>query len=187
MSAQLCPKLGDPVDCRPPGSSVRGTLQARTLERTAVSSSREDLPDPGIKPAPLGFCALAGVFFTSVPPGKPYSQEEKAMAPHSSALAWKIPWTEEPGRLQSMGSLRVGHDWETSLSLFTFMHWRRKWHPQDIIKSRQIIIIWLLKKKEEEEKEWEGRWRERNWILVPEWVLGKRIPKVSDAQRGLHH
>ena len=34
----------------------------------------------------------------------------KAMAPHSSTLAWKIPWTEEPGRLQSMGSLRVGHD-----------------------------------------------------------------------------
>ena len=35
---------------------------------------------------------------------------EKAMAPHSSTLAWKIPWTEEPGRLQSMGSLRVGHN-----------------------------------------------------------------------------
>ena len=35
---------------------------------------------------------------------------EKAMAPHSSTLAWKIPWTEEPGRLQSMGSLRIGHD-----------------------------------------------------------------------------
>ena len=52
---------------------------------------------------------------------------EKAMAPHSSTLAWKIPWTEEPGRLQSMGSLRVGHNWVTSLSLFTFMHWRRKW------------------------------------------------------------
>ena len=43
---------------------------------------------------------------------------EKVMAPHSSTLAWKIPWTEEPGRLQSMGSLRVGHDWVTSLSLF---------------------------------------------------------------------
>ena len=54
---------------------------------------------------------------------------EKAMAPHSSTLAWKIPWTEEPGSLQSMGSLRVGHDWGTSLSLFTFMHWRRKWQP----------------------------------------------------------
>ena len=50
-----------------------------------------------------------------------------ATAPHSSTLAWKIPWTEEPGGLQSMGSLRVGHDWATSLSLFTFMHWRRKW------------------------------------------------------------
>ena len=41
------------------------------------------------------------------------------MAPHSSTLAWKIPWTEDPGRLQSVGSLRVGHDWATSLSLFT--------------------------------------------------------------------
>ena len=43
--------------------------------------------------------------------------EEKAMAPHSSTLAWKIPRTEERGRLQSMGLLRVGHDWATSLSL----------------------------------------------------------------------
>ena len=54
---------------------------------------------------------------------------EKAMAPRSSTLAWKIPWMEEPGRLKSMGSQRVGHDWATSLSLFTFMHWRRKWQP----------------------------------------------------------
>ena len=57
---------------------------------------------------------------------------EKAMAPHSSTLAWKIAWTEEPGRLQSMGPLRVGHDWATSLSLFTFMHWRRKWQPTPV-------------------------------------------------------
>ena len=54
---------------------------------------------------------------------------EKAMAPHSSTLAWRIPWMEEPGGLQSMASRRVGHDWVTSLSLFTFMHWRRKWQP----------------------------------------------------------
>ena len=54
------------------------------------------------------------------------------MAPHSSTLAWKIPWTEEPRRLQSMGSLRVGHNWATSLSLFTFMHWRRKWQPTPV-------------------------------------------------------
>ena len=45
---------------------------------------------------------------------------EKEMATHASVLAWKIPWVEEPGRLQSMGSRRVGHDWATSLSLFTF-------------------------------------------------------------------
>ena len=43
------------------------------------------------------------------------------MAPHSSTLAWKIPWTEEPGAPQSMRSLRVGQDSATSLSLFTFM------------------------------------------------------------------
>ena len=54
---------------------------------------------------------------------------EKAMATHSNTLAWKIPWTEEPARLQSMGSLGVGHDWATSLLLFTCMHWRRKWQP----------------------------------------------------------
>ena len=56
----------------------------------------------------------------------------KTMAPHSNTLAWKIPWTEEPGRLQSMGSLLVGHDRATSLSLFTFMHWRRKWQPTPV-------------------------------------------------------
>ena len=57
---------------------------------------------------------------------------EKAMAPHSSTLAWKIPWTEEPGRLQSMGSLGVGHYWATYLSFFTFMLWRRKWQPTPV-------------------------------------------------------
>ena len=57
---------------------------------------------------------------------------EKVMATHSSTLAWKIPWMEEPGRLQSMGSLRVQHDWATSLSLFIFMHRRRKWQPTPV-------------------------------------------------------
>ena len=55
-------------------------------------------------------------------------EAEKAMAPYSTILTWKISWMKEPSRLQSMGSLRVGHGWETSLSLFTFMYWRRKWH-----------------------------------------------------------
>ena len=57
---------------------------------------------------------------------------EKAMSSHSSTLAWKIPWAEEPGRLQSMGLRRVGHNWAISLSLFTFMHWRRKWQPTPV-------------------------------------------------------
>ena len=57
---------------------------------------------------------------------------EKAMAPHSSTLAWKIPWVEERGRLQSMWSRRV-----TSLSLFAFMHWRRKWQPTPVFLPRE--------------------------------------------------
>ena len=65
------------------------------------------------------FCnfVLVGIFVLSLqnPSGSIFSQNywdilEKAMAPHSSTLAWKIPWMEEPGRLQSMGSLRAGYD-----------------------------------------------------------------------------
>ena len=54
------------------------------------------------------------------------------MPPHSSTLAWKIQWKEEPSGLQSVGSIRVGHNWATSLSLFTFIHWRRKWQPTPV-------------------------------------------------------
>ena len=61
---------------------------------------------------------------------------EKAMAPYSRNLAWKIPWMEEPGRLKSMGSLRVRHDWATSLSLFTFVHWRRKCNHSSVLAWR---------------------------------------------------
>ena len=54
------------------------------------------------------------------------------------------PWTEEPGGLQSMGSLRVGHDWATSLSLFTFMHWRRKWQPTPVFLPGESQGRWSL-------------------------------------------
>jgi len=65
------------------------------------------------------------------------------MAPHSSTLAWKIPWTEEPGGLQSMRSLRVRHDWAASLPLFTFMHWRRKWLlPKKFLLKSKLTVIW---------------------------------------------
>ena len=74
---------------------------------------------------------------------------EKARAPHSSTLAWKIPWMEEPGRLWSMGSLRVRHNWATSLSLLTFMHWRRKWQPTPVFlpgesQGRGSLVGWHL-------------------------------------------
>ena len=62
----------------------------------------------------------------------PFALLEKAMAPHSSTLAWKIPRMEGPDGLQSMGSIRVGHDGTTSLSLFIFMHWRRKSQPTPV-------------------------------------------------------
>ena len=67
---------------------------------------------------------------------------EKALAPHSSTLAWNIPWMEEPGRLQSMGLLRVGHDWATFLSLFTFMHWRRQWQPTPVFLPGESQGAW---------------------------------------------
>ena len=77
------------------------------------------------------------------------------MAPHSSTLAWKIPWTEEPGGLWSMGSLGVGHDWATSLSLFAFMHWRRKWQPTPVFlpgesrgrRSRVGCCLWVTQSR----------------------------------------
>ena len=70
--------------------------------------------------------------------------ECKVMAPHSSTLAWKIPWMEEPGRLQFMGLQRVRHDWATSLSLFTFMHWRRKWQPTTVFLPGESQGRWSL-------------------------------------------
>ena len=82
------------------------------------------------------------------------------MAPHSSTLAWKIPWTEGPGRLQSMGSLRVRHDWATSLSLFTFMHWRRKWQPIPVFllgesqRRGSLVGCRLWGRKESDTTEW---------------------------------
>ena len=57
---------------------------------------------------------------------------EKEMAAHSSTLAWKIPWTVEPGRLPSMGSQRVGHDWATSLSLSKRLS-MHIWHPTPVL------------------------------------------------------
>jgi len=59
---------------------------------------------------------------------------------HSSTLAWKIPWAEEPGRLQSMGSLRVGHDFVNSLSLFTF-HFHAL---EKEIETHSSVLAWRI-------------------------------------------
>ena len=95
--AQSCPTICNPLDY-----IVHGILQARILEWVAVPFSRVT-SQPRDR---TQVSCITGIFFTSWA-----IRAEKAMAPHSSTFAWKIPWTQEPGRLQSMGSLRVGHDW----------------------------------------------------------------------------
>ena len=94
-----------------------------TLRLSCSTACGTLVPLPGVEPASP---ALQGGFLTTGPPVKSQVQGswlgwlmEKAMAPHSSTPAWKIPWT-------------VGYDWSTSLSLFTFMHWRRKWQPTPV-------------------------------------------------------
>ena len=95
-------------------------------------------------------------------------KSEKAMAPHFSPLAWKIPWTEEPGRLQSMGSLGVGHNWATSLWLFTFMHWRRKYNPL------QCSCL--------ENPRDGGAWRAAIYGVAQSWTRLKRLSSSSSGE-----
>ena len=78
---------------------------------------------------------LTSIMFFKVYPCCRLYELEKAMAPYSST--WKIPWMEEPGRLQSTALLRVGLRWATSLWLFTFMHCRRKWQPTPVFWPRE--------------------------------------------------
>ena len=91
LVAQSCPTLCDPMDCTLPGSSVHGISQARLLEWVAISFSRGSSWPRNYWVSPVLL--------------------EKAMATHSSILAWTIPRTDEPGGLPSMGSHRIGHDW----------------------------------------------------------------------------
>ena len=102
------------MDCSPPGSFPHGIIQARILEWSSISYSRGSFRPRDWTCATCVSCFGRWILYHLMPLGR-----EKAMTPHSSTLAWKIPWMEEPGRLQSMGSQRVRHDWATSLSLFT--------------------------------------------------------------------
>ena len=100
----LCNPFVTPWSAAHQGSSVHGIFQARPLEWVAISYSRGS-SDPGVEHTSLDSPVLAGRFSTIAPPGKPLLTFcYKDMATHSSILAWRIPWTEEPGRLLSMGS-----------------------------------------------------------------------------------
>ena len=110
---QSCLTPSDPMDCSPPGSSLHGIFQARVLEWGAIAFSVFPLLtyfylDKVIEKARE---FQKNIYFCFIGYAKAFDYVvEKAMAPHSSALAWKIPGTEEPGRLQSMGLQRAGHD-----------------------------------------------------------------------------
>ena len=73
-----------------------------------------------------------------------WDQEEEEHRFWWGTINFCNPWTEDPGRLQSMGSLRVRHDWATSLSLFTFVHWRRKWQPIPVFLPGESQGRWSL-------------------------------------------
>ena len=126
---QLC----DPMNCSPPGSSLHEILQTRILEWVAILFSRRFswsrdwtwvsctaarfLIVWATREAHIYVCVCVCVYVCVFINICIYDQQpEQAMATQSSTLAWKIPWMEEPGRLQSMESRRVGHDWTTSLS-----------------------------------------------------------------------
>ena len=122
------------------------------------------------------------------------------MATHSSILAWEIPWMEEPGRLLSMGLWRVRHDWATSLSLFTFRHWRRKWQPTLVLlpgKSygwRSLVGYCPWGHKESDMTEWlhfhfvwvweldyKESWLLKNWCFCT-MVLEKTLKSPLDCK-----
>ena len=132
----------DPMDCSPPGSSVHGFSQARILKWVAIPFSRGSsrfrnqtciscfaggfftARSPG-KSEHSYYCRIKRLWNRNrvvKTMGKESACSagdwgwilEKEMASHSSVLAWKIPWTEEPDGLQSVGLQRLGHDWVTS-------------------------------------------------------------------------
>ena len=145
------------MDCSPPGSSVHGILQARILEWVTIplymgSSQPRDgtgvsyffhsagkffflLSQQGEPKGCVAFLSGNQIPVSSVTGGNSHHYTNKAGEGNGIPLQYSClenPMTEEPGGLQSMGSWRVGHDWVTSLWLFTFMHWRRKWQPTPV-------------------------------------------------------
>ena len=130
--------LWDPMDCSLPGSSGYGILHGLPCPPQGI------FPTQGSDPHLLCLLHWQVGSLPLVPPGKPLFEYscctvwEKAMAPHSSTLAWKIPWTEEPGRLQSMRSLKS----QTWLSDFTFTFYFRALEKEMATHSR--VLAWRI-------------------------------------------
>ena len=123
-SLQSCPTPCDPMDCGPPGSSVHAIFQALVLEWGVIAFSTATpsiflfmvfLPHRASLVAQTGK-TLPAMQETQVQSLNQEDPLENRMATHSNISAWRIPWTEEPGGLQSVGSQRVRHDWELTLS-----------------------------------------------------------------------
>ena len=135
LVAQLFPTLWDTINCSLPCSSVHRYSTSKNIEVGFQALLQ------GISPTQRSNLGLPHCRWVLYPLRNKKAHEywsrqpislEKAIATYSSTLSWKIPWMKESGRLQSMGSLRVRQDWATSLSLFTFLHWRRKWQPTPV-------------------------------------------------------
>ena len=151
-SHQLCMTLCDPIDGSPLGSSVLGILQARILGWVAVSFSNAWMHAKSLQSCPT----LCDPMDSSPPgssvhrilqqehwsglPGWVALPRKKEMATHSSILAWRILWTEEPDRLQSMGSQRVGHDWVTFTSLH-FNYSPTRFVKPDMPPAKVVLLI----------------------------------------------
>ena len=148
-----CSCLENPRDGGAWWAAIYGVAQSWTwLKRLSSSSSRStrtSLEAQAVK-------CLPTMWETQVQSLGQEDLLEKEMAIHSSILAWKIPWMEEPGRLQSMWSQRVEHDWATSLSFSLYIH--HFTYPQDILfggfvllhstvlpkgRLRHHMVIWL--------------------------------------------
>ena len=100
---------------------------------------------------------------------------EKAMAPHSSTLAWKVPWTEEPGGLPSVGSHRVGHDWSDLAAAAGIVSY--------ILFCNLIVILNVFEAFSDN-----AHIHERSWFTVmmvdQQCALGERVADVSLWQWG---
>ena len=144
--------LCDPMDCSLPGFSVNAILEWRIpwtsswsrklLDRTERLSHSLFLYHWATREALhlAKNCQTVCQSFMPIPKQlQSHQQHNKSMFVflHQNLIIPCFNWSHlsmsvEPGGLQSMGSLRVGHDWVTSLSLFTFMHWRRRWQPTPV-------------------------------------------------------